>query len=98
MKTGNYLSQIITPNELCPGRLNLIIARTGQGKTTMATQTLPALLNLMNRKRILFLIDTNMGEDQLFDTNKFQQWEEQDNKIYLMTYHKFGTLLKKYEI
>lgn len=98
MKTGNYLSQVITPNELCPGRLNLIIARTGQGKTTMATQTLPALLNLTNRKRILFLIDTNMGEDQLLDTNEFQHWEEQDNKIYLMTYHKFGTLLKKYEI
>lgn len=98
MKTGNYLSQTISKDNLHKGRLNLVVAQTGQGKTTMAANTLPNLLNLQNHSRILYLIDTNMGEDQLLDTENFQLWEGQDNKIYLMTYYKFGSLLKQYKI
>ena len=59
MKEGKYLSEAIDYSEIKRGRLNMVVAKTGQGKTTMATQSLPQRLNIINRSRVLYLIDTN---------------------------------------
>ena len=44
MKEGKFLSQTIEYNEIIRGRLNMVVAETGQDKTTMATQELPQKL------------------------------------------------------
>ena len=99
MKEGAYLSEVVRKEQFQKGTMSLICAKTGQGKTTMATQTLPSLLEVSSLSRVLFLIDTNMGQEQLMKNDFFQEWgERQKNKIYLMNYHKFGKLLKNYEI
>lgn len=100
MKEGKYLSEAIDYNEIQRGRLNMVVAKTGQGKTTMATQSLPQQLNITNRSRILYLIDTNMGRDMLLQKEDLIQEfpPQEEDKIVIMTYAKFGTLLKKYQI
>ena len=99
MKEGAYLSEVVRKEQFQKGTMSLICAKTGQGKTTMATRTLPTLLEVSSLSRVLFLIDTNMGQEQLVKEGPFQEWgEKQKDKIYLMNYHKFGKLLKNYEI
>lgn len=100
MKEGKYLSEVIDYSEIKRGRLNMVVAKTGQGKTTMATQSLPQQLNIKNYSRVLYLIDTNIGRDMLLQKEELIQNfppQEQD-KIITMTYAKFGSLLKSYEI
>lgn len=99
MKEGKFLSQTIEYNEIIRGRLNMVVAETGQGKTTMATQELPQKLGITNKSRILYLIDTNMGRDMLARKDIVQTtFPPEEDKIIVMTYAKFGTLLKTYDI
>lgn len=99
MKEGKFLSQTIEYNEIIRGRLNMAVAETGQGKTTMATQELPQKLGITNKTRILYLIDTNMGRDMLARKDIVQTtFPPEEDKIIVMTYAKFGTLLKTYDI
>lgn len=99
MKEGKFLSQTIEYNEIIRGRLNMVVAETGQGKTTMATQELPQKLGITNKTRILYLIDTNMGRDMLARKDIVQTtFPPEEDKIIVMTYAKFGTLLKTYDI
>ena len=99
MKEGKFLSQAIEYNEIIRGRLNMVVAETGQGKTTMATQELPQKLGITNKNRILYLIDTNMGRDMLARKDIVQTtFPPEEDKIIVMTYAKFGTLLKTYDI
>lgn len=99
MKEGKFLSQTIEYNEIIRGRLNMVVAETGQGKTTMATQELPQKLGITNKARVLYLIDTNMGRDMLARKDIVQTaFPPEENKIIVMTYAKFGTLLKTYNI
>ena len=100
MKEGKYLSEAIDYSEIKRGRLNMVVAKTGQGKTTMATQSLPQQLNIENRSRVLYLIDTNIGRDMLLQKENFIQGfpPKEEDKIITMTYAKFGALLKTYEI
>lgn len=93
-----YLSEVINKERFQKGKLNLVVAKTGQGKTTMAAKTLPEQLKIENKQRILFLIDTNMGKSNLLKEKYFQNWEEKNNKIYVMNYHMFGCLLIGNEI
>lgn len=93
-----YLSEVINKSQFHLGEINLVIAKTGQGKTTMAAKTLPNILGVTDKQHILFLIDTNMGKDGLLKTEDFQSWGEKKNKIYLMTYNLFGKLLKEQSI
>lgn len=81
-------------------KLNLVVASTGAGKTTMATKELPKILGVKEKSRVLFLIDTNMGRDNLYTKNVslFQRWGETQNKIVLMNYYKFGQLIFDREI
>lgn len=77
----------------------MVVAETGQGKTTMATQELPQKLGITNKARVLYLIDTNMGRDMLARKDIVQTaFPPEENKIIVMTYAKFGTLLKTYNI
>ena len=99
MREGKFLSQAIEYNEIIRGRLNMVVAETGQGKTTMATQELPQKLGITNKNRILYLIDTNMGRDMLARKDIVQTtFPPEEDKIIVMTYAKFGTLLKTYDI
>lgn len=99
MVEGKYLSEALTYTEIVRGRLNMVVAATGQGKTTMATETLPQKLNITNKARVLYLIDTNMGRDMLARKDILQtEFPPQENKIIVMTYAKFGALLKTYKI
>ena len=100
MKDGKFLSQALEYCEIIRGRLNMVVAATGQGKTTMATQELPQKLNIKNKTRILSLIDTNMGRDMLARKDIIQTTfpPKEEDKIIVMTYAKFGTLLKTYDI
>lgn len=100
MRDGKFLSQALEYCEIIRGRLNMVVATTGQGKTTMATQELPQKLGITNKTRILYLIDTNMGRDMLARKDIIQTTfpPEEDNKIIVMTYAKFGALLKTYKI
>lgn len=92
-----YLSEVIPieAEAYKKDKLNLVVATTGAGKTTMATKFLPKVFGIKDKRRILFLIDTNMGRDNLFSKNKelFQSWGSEENKIILMNYHKFGQLI-----
>lgn len=100
MKEGKYLSEAINYSEIRRGRLNMVVAKTGQGKTTMATQFLPQQLKIVDYSRIIYLTDTNMGRDKLLEdstvTQEFPPIEK--NKIIVMTYAKFGYLLKQYQV
>lgn len=78
----------------------MVVAATGQGKTTMATQELPQKLDIKDKTRVLYLIDTNMGRDMLARKDIIQTAfpPKEEDKIIVMTYAKFGTLLKTYDI
>ena len=101
MKEGKYLSEAISYEDIIKGKLNMVVAKTGQGKTTMATKILPQKLNLLNYSRILFLIDTNMGKEMLLkDNNSFQEWNNnlEKNKICVLNNHQFRSQLKEYKV
>ena len=100
MKDGKFLSQALEYCEIIRGRLNMVVAATGQGKTTMATQELPQKLDIKDKTRVLYLIDTNMGRDMLARKDIIQTAfpPKEEDKIIVMTYAKFGTLLKTYDI
>lgn len=101
MKDGKFLSEALRYDEIVAGKLNMVVAKTGQGKTTMATKVLPQKLNLTDYSRILFLIDTNMGKEMLLkDGIYFQEWNkvQKENKICVLNYHQLGSFLKEYKI
>ena len=101
MKDGKFLSEALRYDEIVAGKLNMVVAKTGQGKTTMATKVLPQKLNLTDYSRILFLIDTNMGKEMLLkDSIYFQEWNkvQKENKICVLNYHQLGSFLKEYKI
>lgn len=102
---GDFLSDIIDLDEVGDyGRLNLIIAPCGAGKTTFALQHLAPMYR--NPARALYLIDTVAGQDQLLQNPKFRCYDKDwradftdtpikdDGKIVVMTYARFGTLCK----
>ena len=101
MKDGKFLSEALRYDEIVAGKLNMVVAKTGQGKTTMAIKVLPQKLNLTDYSRILFLIDTNMGKEMLLkDSIYFQEWNkvQKENKICVLNYHQLGSFLKEYKI
>lgn len=102
---GDFLSEIIDFDEIgvC-GYLNLIVSPCGSGKTTLALNHLAPMYG--NPARSLYLIDTVAGQDQLLQNPKFRcydkDWREDfadtplqdDGRILVMTYARFGTLCK----
>lgn len=66
-----YLSDSISDaDSFSITELNLIIAPAGSGKTYFALTKLPDLLKIEHKERILYLIDTCAGRDQICYLNK----------------------------
>lgn len=99
MREGLHLSEAL--NLECPhyerGRLNLIVAQTGQGKTTAAINTIPKQLGVAPQ-RCLILIDTTMGEEEKIALDECQIWGEKLDKPYILNYQKFGAMVKRGEL
>ena len=99
MREGLHLSEAL--NLECPhyerGRLNLIVAQTGQGKTTAAINTIPKQLGVAPQ-RCLILIDTMMGEEEKIALDECQMWGEKLDKPYILNYQKFGAMVKRGEL
>ena len=99
MREGLHLSEAL--NLECPqyerGRLNLIVAQTGQGKTTAAINTIPKQLGVAPQ-RCLILIDTTMGEEEKIALDECQMWGERLDKPYILNYQKFGAMVKRGEL
>lgn len=99
MKEGLHLSDALTKEQpyYQRGRLNLIVAQTGQGKTTAAVHTIPEQLGIQPQ-RCLILIDTTMGEEEKIALDECQMWGEKLDKPYILNYQKFAAMVKRGEI
>lgn len=98
-----YLSDDLTKEKFTLGTINLIQAQCGSGKTTAAFKTIPNLLNL-DPNQGLYLIDTSAGEYEFvkmgycnyYDKIKREYMFHDDHtKPTVMTYAKFGSLIKQ---
>jgi len=99
MKEGLHLSEALINErqQYQKGRLNLIVAQTGQGKTTAAINTIPKQLGI-EPQRCLILIDTTMGEEEKIALDECQMWGEKLDKPYILNYQKFGAMVKRGEL
>ena len=103
-----YLSELGDCSELQKGRLNVIQAPTGSGKTYFALHHIPSLTQdaLHN---VVYLIDTINGKEQIVQnynaTSEYYGWSkeveeggmwfEPSNRVVVITYAKFGLLYEK---
>jgi len=103
----NYISDIVDINSINYFCLNLVNAPAGSGKTTFALEKLYQLAS--NKSKVLYLIDSVAGGEQIARHRNAalytKEWREglsdgledfEDGKINVMTYAKFGALLKFY--
>lgn len=99
MKEGLHLSEALIneQQQYQKGRLNLIVAQTGQGKTPAAINTIPKQLGV-EPQRCLILIDTTMGEEEKIALDECQMWGEKLDKPYILNYQKFGAMVKRGEL
>lgn len=109
MNDKEFLTDVAKRNnyKIIKNKLNLIDAPCGCGKTTYFFNELTT--NYLERKRILYLVDTNMLEKSMVNEHgdKVEIYEKQwfedleialdlsETKIRTMSYHKFGYLIKK---
>mgnify|MGYP002589909923 FL=1 len=108
MTGTKYLSELVDCSELQKGRLNVIQAPTGSGKTYFALHHIPSLTQdaLHN---VVYLIDTINGKEQIVQnynaTSEYYGWSkeveeggmwfEPSNRVVVITYAKFGLLYEK---
>ena len=99
MKEGLHLSDALAKEQqqYQRGRLNLLVAQTGQGKTTAAVHTIPEQLGIQPQ-RCLILIDTTMGEEEKIALDECQMWGEKLERPYILNYQKFAAMVKRGEI
>lgn len=108
MKEGAYISEAILFQSCEKGKINLIKATCGAGKSTAALQLIPEKLHI-TPNHCLILIDTNSGQDSFikegaakYYTLDYDRWDftftKEENKPIVMTYAAFGSLVKKQEI
>ena len=103
MKGTKYLQEAVDINEIKSGRLNLIEAPVGSGKSYFALNNLPE--ELEDKHSMVYLIDTVNGKQQLQRQEKvgdvnilWQSLAENgtayfgEEKIVVMTYAKFGMM------
>lgn len=104
-----YLSELVDCSEFQKGKLNIIKAPTGSGKSYFALQHIPSLVEDAIHK-VVYLIDTTNGKEQLLkndnaaaennawakDVAKDGIWFYPDNRVVIITYAKFGWLLGRY--
>ena len=106
---SKYLSEVVSLDTLAKDKLNIVKAPTGSGKTYFALTAIPATLTDATHK-VVYLIDTINGREQIlknYNTRPINRyWEvevngealsfDDDNRIVIITYAKFGILLEKY--
>lgn len=104
---GEYLSKIVEVEDLQPGKLNLIEAPCGCGKTTFAKTKLKELnedyCDPFFQPELLYLIDTAMGKEQLINSKgaklEYSYWSDDPYwklpGITVMTYAGYETLCEK---
>ena len=102
-----YLSEVIDINTLRKRQLNIIKAPTGCGKPHFALNTIGSLCENAYHKAV-YLIDTINGREQIerkYENVSKVNWEwikvvadngiwfEEDQRIAIMSYHKFGKIV-----
>ena len=104
-----FLSQAVALDTLQTDKLNIIKAPTGSGKTYFALTAIPATLTDAVHQ-VVYLIDTINGREQILKNYNarpmYRYWDvevngealnfEDDDRIVIITYAKFGILLEKY--
>ena len=109
MTGTKYLSELVDSSALQKGKLNVIKAPTGSGKTYFALQHIPSLTEDTVHE-IVYLIDTINGKEQIIrnynaisEYHKWSQevedggmWFDPRNEVVILTYAKFGYLITKY--
>ena len=109
MTGTKYLSEVVNLDTLKKDHLNIIKAPTGSGKTYFALTAIPATLPDAVHK-VVYLIDTINGREQILKNYNarsiYRYWDvevngeafcfEDDDRIVIITYAKFGVLLEKH--
>ncbi len=109
MTGTKYLSEVVKLDALQKDHLNIIKAPTGSGKTYFALTAIPATMTDAVHK-VVYLIDTINGREQILKNYNarsiYRYWDvevngeaicfEDDDRIVIITYAKFGVLLEKY--
>lgn len=105
---SKYLSELVDCSTFQKGKLNLIKAPTGCGKTAFALKRIPALIKNALFK-VIFLIDTINGREQIksiyHTMSPSPNWQKcvetemidfmNDGRIVAMTYAKFGKMCEE---
>lgn len=100
-----YLSELVDVSALETGKLNVIMAPTGSGKTYFALQHIPSLVEDPIHE-VVYLIDTINGKEQILQTYnavpEYRGWSKEiiedglwfvaDKNVVIITYAKFGYL------
>lgn len=109
MSEGNFISDVIEYDSFKLGKLNLIIASCGSGKTTAAFNTIPQYLKV-EPHRSLILINTVSGAEEFVNNELAYFFDSQGNdwdasfsgvpkdKPTVMTYALFGAKCKSQEL
>lgn len=106
---SKYLSEVVSLDMLAKDKLNIVKAPTGSGKTYFALTAIPATLTDASHK-VVYLIDTINGKAQILKNYNarpiYRYWEaevngdalnfEDDDRVIIITYAKFGVLMEKY--
>ena len=109
MTGTKYLSELVDSSALQKGKLNVIKAPTGSGKTYFALQHIPSLTEDAVHE-VVYLIDTINGKEQIVRnynaTSEYHGWSQEveqggmwfdpRNEVVILTYAKFGLLCTKY--
>ena len=104
-----YLSELVNVASLEKGKLNIIKAPTGSGKTYFALQHIPSLANDAVHD-VVYLIDTINGKEQILQNynaiSEYRNWHKEveaggiwfdpNKNVVVITYAKFGVLLERY--
>lgn len=105
MSDGNFISDVIEYDSFKLGKLNLILASCGSGKTTAAFKTIPQYLKIQPH-RSLILINTVSGAEDFvnndlayfFDSDWDAPFQTVPDKPTVMTYALFGAKCKTQEL
>lgn len=109
MTGTKYLSELVDSSALQKGKLNVIKAPTGSGKTYFALQHIPSLTEDVVHE-VVYLIDTINGKEQIVrnynaiseyhgwsqEVEQGGMWFDPGNHVVILTYAKFGFLCTKY--
>lgn len=103
MSKREFLSDVIKQKNLhrATNMINLIVAPCGCGKTTYINKVV-LKEPIFKNKITLFIVDTNMLEDQLINVEGYERFIDESQLsnpgVYVCTYHRLGRLLALEEV